>query len=168
MVDANMAWTADGALERGRRLQAYRPYWFEDPTVPEDVAGHARLAKALDMPIAVGESLHSQWEFERYVLEKAAGVIQVDPVTNGGITVARRVLQLADRAGLPTSSHYTDELCAHLLCASQRPLYLEKHAFALDPYLEEPQHVHDGQARPTETPGHGLRFSPERLRLFAR
>ncbi len=166
MVDANMAWTADEALERGRRLEAHALRWLEEPTLPEDVAGHARLVAALDTPIAVGESLHSPHEFERYVAERAVGVVQIDPVTNGGITASLRALRLADAAGLPTSSHYADELSAHLLCASRRPLYLEKHAFALDPYLEVPQEVAGGRVRPTEGPGTGLRFDRAALAPF--
>ena len=158
MVDANMAWSADQALERGRRLEQHRLLWFEEPTIPEDVPGHARLAAELAVPIAVGESLHSPHEFERYIAERAVGVVQIDPVTNGGITPALHTLALADAAGLPTSSHYTDELSTHLLCASRQPLYVEKHAFALDAYLEEPQLVRDGRVRPTERPGTGLRF----------
>jgi L-alanine-DL-glutamate epimerase-like enolase superfamily enzyme len=166
MIDANMAWTADEALERGRRLEPFRPFWLEEPTIPEDVPGHARLARELAMPIAVGESLHSVYEFQRYAQERAAGVIQIDPVTNGGITASLRALRLADAAGLATSSHYTDELSAHLLCASRNPIYLEKHAFALDAYLEEPQQVQDGRVRPTEVPGNGLHFSRPRLAPF--
>ena len=46
MLDANMAWTADEALERGRRLEQFDLYWYEEPTIPEDVAGHARLAQS--------------------------------------------------------------------------------------------------------------------------
>lgn len=163
MIDANMAWTAGEALARGRRLAAYRPFWLEEPTIPEDVAGHARLVEAVGLPIAVGESLHSPHEFQRYVDAGAVDVLQIDPVTNGGITASRRALALADVAGLRTSSHYTDELSAHLLCASRQPVYLEKHAFALDPYLEEPQRVVDGRVRPTETPGTGLRFAARAL-----
>jgi L-alanine-DL-glutamate epimerase-like enolase superfamily enzyme len=166
LLDANMGWTAAQALERGRRLEASRPYWLEEPTVPEDVAGHRMLAEQLATPIAIGESLHSVAEFERYICERAAGVIQVDPITNGGITPVRRILALADAAGLATSSHYCDELAAHLLSASQRPIYLEKHAFALDPYLEQPQQVVDGHVRPSEAPGHGLRFLAKRLEPF--
>ena len=45
MVDANMAWTAEEALERGQRLEPFGFYWYEEPTIPEDVAGHARLAR---------------------------------------------------------------------------------------------------------------------------
>lgn len=163
MVDANMAWSADEALERGRRLEAYDLFWYEEPTYPEDVAGHARLARELDVPVAVGESLHSPQEFERYVEARATDVVQIDPVTNGGITASLRAIELANAAGLGTSSHYTDELSAHLLCASHEPLYLEKHAFALDPYLAEPQRVAHGRVRPTEDPGTGMRFDPRAL-----
>lgn len=166
MVDANMACTTEEALQRGQQLAQYNIFWFEEPTIPEDVAGHARLVEALPMPIAIGESLHSPYEYARYVEFRAIEVLQIDPVTNGGITVSRRALAMADAAGLRTSSHYTDELSAHLLCASQHPVYLEKHAFALDPYLEEPQKVINGQVRPTEVPGTGLRFSESALAPF--
>jgi L-alanine-DL-glutamate epimerase-like enolase superfamily enzyme len=158
MVDANMAWSYPEARERGARLAGNRLLWLEEPCAPEDVGAHARLAAELGVPIAVGESLHAPAEFERYVAERAVGVVQIDPVTNGGITASVRALALADVAGLPTSSHYTDELSAHLLCASRRPLYLEKHAFALDRYLQTPQRVENGNVRPTEVPGTGLRF----------
>lgn len=163
MVDANMTWTADEAAERGRRLEQFDLYWYEEPTIPEDVAGHARLVSELDVPIAVGESLHSPHEFRRYVDEGAAHVLQIDPVTNGGITASLAALRMADAAGLRTSSHYTDELSAHLLCASAGAVYLEKHAFALDPYLREPQQVVDGHVRPTEVPGTGMRFDDAAL-----
>jgi L-alanine-DL-glutamate epimerase-like enolase superfamily enzyme len=121
MVDANMAWDAGEALERGRRLERFDLYWYEEPTIPEDVPGHARISRELDIPVAVGESLHSLHEFRRYVDEEAAGILQIDPITNGGITASVEALKMADEAGLPTSSHYTDELSAHLLCASKAP-----------------------------------------------
>lgn len=166
MIDANMSWTAGEALERARRLEQNNLFWLEEPTIPEDVAGHAMLARELGVPIAIGESLHSPHEFRRYVDEKAVGIVQIDPITNGGITPTLRALSMADEAGLATSSHYTDELSAHLLCASHRPIYLEKHAFALDNYLESPQRVIDGRVRPTEVPGTGMRFDERALERF--
>lgn len=163
MVDANMAWSADVALERGRRLERFDLFWYEEPTYPEDVAGHARLVRDLDVPIAVGESLHSPYEFRRYVDEQAVEILQVDPVANGGITASMKALAMADEAELRTSSHYTDELSAHLLSASRNAVYLEKHAFALDPFLENPQQVLNGKVRPTDTPGTGVRFDEHAL-----
>jgi L-alanine-DL-glutamate epimerase-like enolase superfamily enzyme len=166
MVDANMAWGAPEALERGRRLERFNPYWYEEPTIPEDVDGHARLVRELSVPIAVGESLHSAHEFRRYVDARAVEVVQIDPVTNGGITASLRALEMANAAGLKASSHYTDELSAHLLCAAKEPVYLEKHAFALDRYLEAPQAVKNGRVRPTEVPGTGIRFSERALARY--
>ena len=125
------------------------------------------MVHELPMPIAVGESLHTPVEFARYIEGRAVGVVQIDPVTNGGITASLRVLKMADQAGLPTSSHYTDELSAHLLCASANPIYLEKHAFALDRYLERPQVVTNGSVRPTDEPGTGMRFDPGKLAPYA-
>jgi L-alanine-DL-glutamate epimerase-like enolase superfamily enzyme len=168
MVDANMAWSAGEALERGRRLEPFGLYWYEEPTIPEDVAGHARLARELTVPIAVGESLHSPYEFRRYVEERAVDVVQIDPVTNGGISASLRALELASAAGLKASSHYCDELAVHLLCAAKEPVYLEKHAFALDPYLEAPQVVKNGRVRPTEAPGTGMRFLEKALAPYRR
>jgi 3,6-anhydro-L-galactonate cycloisomerase len=97
---------------------------------------------------------------------RAAAVLQIDPITNGGITASLEALRMADQAGLSTSSHYTDELSAHLLCASKTPVYLEKHAFALDPYLEKLQLVTNGRVRPSESPGTGLRFDTEALASY--
>lgn len=167
MVDANMVWGAHEALERGRRLEPHGLYWYEEPTIPEDVAGHAMLARELSVPIAIGESLHSPFEFQRYLDEGAVHVVQIDPVTNGGITVSLRAIAMADAAGLRISSHYADELSAHLLCAGRGSVYLEKHAFALDPYLQEPQQVVGGHVRPTEVPGTGMRFDEAALAPFS-
>lgn len=166
MGDANMAWTVEEALERGRRLEQFDLFWLEEPTIPEDVAGHARLVRQLATPVALGESLHSVHEYRRYVEDQAVEVLQIDPITNGGITASVEALDLANAAGLGTSSHYTDELSAHLLCRSERPLYLEKHAFALDAYLEQPQVVVDGHVRPTQTPGTGMRFDTASLERY--
>jgi L-alanine-DL-glutamate epimerase-like enolase superfamily enzyme len=163
MLDANMGWSVDEALERGRRLEQFGLYWYEEPTIPEDVAGHARLARELAVPIAVGESLHSPHEFRRYIEERAVEVLQVDPVTNGGITASARALEMANAAGLKASSHYCDELAAHLLCAATQPVYLEKHAFALDRYLDSPQVVRNGHVRPSDVPGTGMRFAERAL-----
>jgi L-alanine-DL-glutamate epimerase-like enolase superfamily enzyme len=168
MVDANMAWSADEALERGRRLEAFDLFWYEEPTLPEDVEGHARIARALTMPIAVGESLHSPHEFRRYVEAGAVQVVQIDPVTNGGITASLRALELANAAGLKASSHYCDELSAHLLCAARDPVYLEKHAFALDRYLEAPQPVVNGHVRASDAPGTGMRFAARAMASYRR
>ena len=46
MVDANMAWTADQAIRAARAFAPHDPLWLEEPTIPEDVAGHASIGLA--------------------------------------------------------------------------------------------------------------------------
>ena len=145
-----------------------RPPFDSEPSDAEVVFSPLPPATSeLSVPIAVGETLHSAHEFRRYVDERACGVVQIDPVTNGGISASLRALEMANAAGLDASSHYCDELAAHLLCVSTRSVYLEKHAFALDPYLHTPQQVKNGRVRPTEAPGTGMRFDERALARFA-
>ncbi|WZO35219.1 mandelate racemase/muconate lactonizing enzyme family protein [Microbacterium sp. LWS13-1.2] len=166
MVDANMAWDRDEALEAARQLEPFELRWLEEPLTPEDIEGHAHLRRETSTPLSVGESFHSPAEFHAYARAGGSDVFQVDPVTNGGVTVAIEALRAANAAGIDASSHYADELNAHILCLAERPVFLEKHAFALDAYLEDPQEIVDGFVRPSERPGHGIAFLAEAVEPF--
>ena len=67
MVDANQSLTAADAIRRARLLEPSDPYWFEEPMPADDVAGHAAMAAATSVPIAVGESLYSITQFAEYL-----------------------------------------------------------------------------------------------------
>ncbi|GIT24621.1 MAG: hypothetical protein CM1200mP41_06650 [Gammaproteobacteria bacterium] len=45
MVDANMRWSVSEAIRAARRLAGADIFWLEEPTIPDDVAGHARIAR---------------------------------------------------------------------------------------------------------------------------
>ncbi|HZD89369.1 MAG TPA: mandelate racemase/muconate lactonizing enzyme family protein, partial [Pseudolabrys sp.] len=49
MIDVNMGWTADVAIEMGRKFEAYDVYWLEEPVKPDDFEGYRRVARALDL-----------------------------------------------------------------------------------------------------------------------
>ena len=127
MLDANMTLEhRRGARERGRRLEQFGLYWYEEPTHPGGCRRHARLARELTVPIAIGESLHSAYEFQRYVDAQAVEVLEIDPVTNGGITASLQALRLAER-GL---AHYQQPLYrraerASVVCLQQPGLLRE-------------------------------------------
>src|SRR5882724_7261085 len=61
MIDVNMGWTADVAIQMGRKFEAYDVYWLEEPVVADDFAGYQRIAEALDMRVVGGET-----HFTRY------------------------------------------------------------------------------------------------------
>lgn len=167
MVDSNMKYTPAQAEHVGRLLEPLNIGWFEEPCAPEDVEGHARLAAALTMPVAMGENLHSVDEFRRYIELRAADIIQLDACVLGGVTPFRKVAAMAQAAGLPITTHYADELHVHLLSAAPNAYMLERHCYRLDPYWVQPLYLQDGAAWAPDRPGHGLEWNLAALRPHA-
>ena len=163
MADANMRWSADAAIRAARALADTQLVWLEEPTIPEDVAGHARILRDGGLPIAAGENLHSLHEFTALIA--AGGVSFPEPdVTNcGGVTVFRKIAHLAEAHNLPVTSHGAHDLTVHLLAACPNRSYLEVHGFGLDRYIAEPITIADGTARAPERPGHGVAFDWDAL-----
>ncbi len=158
MVDANMRWSVDEAIRAARALQDCNLVWLEEPTIPDDVEGHARIVRDGGVPIATGENLHTLHEFKAMIA--AGGVTFPEPdVTNcGGVTVFMKVAHLAEAYNLPLTSHGVHDLTVHLLAAAPNRSYLEVHGFGLDRYIAEPLVIRDGKAVAPERPGHGVAF----------
>jgi L-alanine-DL-glutamate epimerase-like enolase superfamily enzyme len=158
MADANMKWSVDEAIRAARALRDSNLTWLEEPTIPDDVAGHARIVRDGGLPIATGENLHTLHEFTAMIA--AGGVTFPEPdVTNcGGVTVFMKVAHLAEAFNLPLTSHGVHDLTVHLLAAAPNRSYLEVHGFGLDRYIAEPLVIRDGRAIAPERPGHGVAF----------
>jgi L-alanine-DL-glutamate epimerase-like enolase superfamily enzyme len=158
MVDANMRWSVDEAIRAARAFQGSDVVWLEEPTIPDDIAGHARIVRDGGLPIATGENLHTLHEFQAMIA--AGGVTFPEPdVTNcGGITVFMKIAHLAEAHNLPLTSHGVHDLTVNLLAAVPNRSYLEVHGFGLDRYIAEPLVIRDGRAIAPDRPGHGVAF----------
>jgi L-alanine-DL-glutamate epimerase-like enolase superfamily enzyme len=158
MVDANMRWSVDEAIRAARALAPFDLVWLEEPTIPDDVAGHVRIAREGGLPVATGENLHTLYEFAQMI--RAGGVSYPEPdVTNcGGVTVFMKVAHLAEAFNLPVTSHGAHDVTVHLLAAAANRSYLEAHGFGLDRFIAEPLAIVDGCAIAPERPGHGIEF----------
>jgi L-alanine-DL-glutamate epimerase-like enolase superfamily enzyme len=158
MADANMRWTVDQSIAAARAFQDSNLTWLEEPTIPDDIAGHARIVREGGVPIATGENLHTLHEFTQMIA--AGGVTFPEPdVTNcGGITVFMKVAHLAEAYNLPLTSHGAHDLTVHLLAATPNRSYLEVHGFGLDRYIHQPTQITDGNAHAPDRPGHGIAF----------
>ncbi len=156
MVDANMRWSADEAIRAARAFADSDVYWLEEPTIPDDVAGHVRIVREGGLPVATGENLHTLYEFTQMIA--AGGVTFPEPdVTNcGGVTVFMKVAHLAEAFNLPVTSHGAHDLTVHLLAAVPNRSYLEAHGFGLDRFLVHPFRLEEGMAVAPERPGHGV------------
>jgi L-alanine-DL-glutamate epimerase-like enolase superfamily enzyme len=158
MADANMRWTVDQSIAAARAFRDSNLTWLEEPTIPDDIAGHARIAQQGGVPIATGENLHTLHEFTQMI--SAGGVTFPEPdVTNcGGVTVFMKVAHLAEAFNLPLTSHGAHDLTVHLLAAVPNRSYLEVHGFGLDRYIEQPITIAEGNALAPDRPGHGVAF----------
>ena len=79
MMDANQVWEVDEAIERTKRLSQFDPWWMEEPTSPDDVLGHARIARAVaPVRIATGEHAHNRVMFKQLMQAGAISVCQLD------------------------------------------------------------------------------------------
>jgi L-alanine-DL-glutamate epimerase-like enolase superfamily enzyme len=158
MADANMRWSVDQAIRAARALRDTQLVWLEEPTIPDDVAGHARIVREGGLPIATGENLHTLYEFKQMI--EAGGVTFPEPdATNcGGVTIFMKVAHLAEAYNLPLTSHGAHDLTVHLLAAAPNRAYLEVHGFGLDRYIVDPLAITEGNAIAPERPGHGVAF----------
>jgi L-alanine-DL-glutamate epimerase-like enolase superfamily enzyme len=158
MVDANMKWSVDGAIRAARALLPFDLTWLEEPTIPDDPAGHARIVREGGLPIAAGENLRTLWEFKLYVAGGAVTYPEPDVTNCGGVTPFMKIAHLAEAFNLPVTSHGAHDVTVHLLAACPNRSYLEAHGFGLERYIAEPLQIQDGFALAPDRPGHGISF----------
>jgi L-fuconate dehydratase len=105
-VDANQRWDVPEAIEWMRRLAPFHPYWIEEPTSPDDVLGHAAVARAVaPIRVATGEHVHNRVMFKQLLQAGAIAVCQVDACRLAGVNEVVAVLLLAARFGVPVCPH---------------------------------------------------------------
>jgi L-alanine-DL-glutamate epimerase-like enolase superfamily enzyme len=158
MVDANMRWTADQAIRAARAFQPLDPVWLEEPVVPDDMEGQARVVRDGGLPVASGENLHTLWEFKQLIACGGVTYPEPDVTTCGGVTPFMKIAHLAEAFGLPVTTHGAHDVTVHLLAACPNRSYLEAHGFGLDRYIAEPLRIEEGFAVASDRPGHGIAF----------
>jgi L-alanine-DL-glutamate epimerase-like enolase superfamily enzyme len=167
MADANMKWTVEEAVRAARALLPFDLVWLEEPIIPDDVAGHARIIAASGMPIATGENLRTLWEFKNYIAAGAVSYPEPDVTKCGGVTSFMKIARLAEAFNLPVTSHGAHDITVHLLAACPNRSYLEAHGFGLDRYIAHPLMLEDGKALAPSRPGHGVEFDWQGLARLA-
>jgi L-alanine-DL-glutamate epimerase-like enolase superfamily enzyme len=163
MVDANMRWSADQAIRAARALAEHEVFWLEEPTIPDDVPGHARIVREGGLPIAAGENLHTIYEFQALIAAGGVTFPEPDLSNCGGVSAWLKVARLAEAANLPVTSHGVHDLHVHLLAAVPNASYLEAHGFGLERFMADPLRLEDGKAIAPERPGHGVELDWQAL-----
>ena len=112
-VDAHWAYSGTEALRLARGMAALGAWFLEAPLAPEDVAGHAELARQSPVPVAVGEMLRNRYEFSHWLDARALHIAQPD-VARTGITEAMVIAELAGARHVPVAPHHSVGLAVAL------------------------------------------------------
>lgn len=106
MMDANQKWDVNEAIENMKSLAKFKPYWIEEPTSPDDVLGHAAIAKAVHpIKVATGEHCQNRVIFKQLMQAKAIEICQIDSCRLGGVNEVLAVLLMAAKFEIPVCPH---------------------------------------------------------------
>jgi L-fuconate dehydratase len=106
MIDANQRWGVNEAIERVRELARFNLLWIEEPTSPDDVLGHAAIARAVaPVGVATGEHCANRVLFKQLLQAKAISFCQIDSCRLGGVNENLAVILMAAKFGVPVCPH---------------------------------------------------------------
>lgn len=164
MCDINQRWDVRQAISIGKQVDPYRLFWLEDVTAPDDYDGLARVANALDTPIACGEYLYGIAPFRQMLEARSVDIVMIDVLRAGGITQWLKIAGMAEAFNIPVVSHLAPEIHVHLVSAVPNGLTVEYMPWSFGLFREVPQ-PKDGQLTVPQKPGLGLEFDPKTVKF---
>ncbi|MCA9083857.1 MAG: L-fuconate dehydratase [Planctomycetaceae bacterium] len=178
MIDANQVWDVPQAIEWIQQLAGYQPWFVEEPTSPDDVLGHAAIAKAVaPLRIATGEMCHNRVMFKQFLQSGGMQVCQLDSCRLGGVNEVLAVLLLADVFGVPVCPHAGGvglcEYVQHLsmidyVCVSgTMDGRVAEYSDHLHEHMVHPVVMKNGRYMPPVDPGYSVQFTEQSIRQFS-
>ncbi|RZS36503.1 L-fuconate dehydratase [Herbihabitans rhizosphaerae] len=105
-IDANQRWDVGAAIAWVRELAEFDPWWVEEPTSPDDVLGHATIARAIaPVKVATGEHVQNRVVFKQLLQTGAISYLQLDAARVAGVNENVAILLLAAKFGVPVCPH---------------------------------------------------------------
>ena len=178
MTDANQRWDVGQAIEWMRALEAHDPYWIEEPTSPDDVLGHAAIARALaPMKVATGEHAHNRVMFKQLLQADAISVCQVDACRLGGVNEVLAVSADGRQRRSPRCARTREASgCASTCRTSRRSTTSRCRAHSTGACASGPitctstssgrSRWRGGRYRLPDAPGYGVTMRPDSLERF--
>jgi L-fuconate dehydratase len=174
MMDANQIWDVDQAIEWMKPLARFQPWWIEEPTSPDDVLGHAKIAKAVaPIGVATGEACQNRVIFKQLLQAGAISFCQIDSCRLAGVNEVLAVILMAAKFGVPVCPHAGGVgLCEYVQHLSLFD-YIAVSASLVNRITEYVDHLHehfvypvlmkDGRYLPPLDPGYSIEMKQESL-----
>ncbi|MEC7920116.1 MAG: mandelate racemase/muconate lactonizing enzyme family protein, partial [Chloroflexota bacterium] len=179
LVDVNGAYSVHHAIEIGKQLEQLGVFHFEEPRPHYDLDGLAKVSESLDIPVASGENIYTEYEYKDLILKGKVDIVQPDIVKTPGFTTFIKVSKLADIFGIPLTCHNTQPIIstiahAHFVCSSENFPYAQEYNIEeisirdKYPILENPLVISDGFLEIPEGPGLGVNFDMKMIKKLSR
>ena len=174
MMDANQCWDVDEAITQMTALARFDPWWIEEPTSPDDVLGHARIAREIaPIAVATGEVCQNRVMFKQLLQADAIRYVQVDSCRMGGVNEALAVILMANKFQKPVCPHAGGVgLCEYVQHLSIFD-YIAVSGSLTDRVCEYVDHLHEHFVEPCVTtqaryltplrPGYSIEMKPTSL-----
>ena len=174
MIDANQAWDVGQAIQWMHSLAPFKPLWIEEPTSPDDVLGHATIARAVaPIGVATGEHCQNKVMFKQLLQSNAIRFCQIDSCRLAGPNEVFAVMLMAKKYGVPVCPHAGGVgLCEYVQHLSLID-YLRIGVSLEDRVLEYVDHLHEhfvdpvrirrGRYMPPRAPGYSITMKPASL-----
>ena len=177
LIDANQVWDVPDAIAWVNELAQFGPMWIEEPTSPDDIAGHAAIRAAVaPVGVATGEHTHNRVMFKQLLSARAIDYCQIDSCRLASVNEIVPVLLMAAKFGVPVCPHAGGvglcELVQHMsivdyVCVSGR---LEGRLLEYVDHLHEhfttPVVIDRARYRVPEEPGYSARMHPEAIATY--
>jgi galactonate dehydratase len=106
LIDAHGRFNVPTAIRLCRSLEAAAKIdWFEEPVPVESYHALSQVREKVSTAIAVGERLHTRWEFVPVLEKELADYVMPDVTWTGGISELKKIATLAEAYYVPISPH---------------------------------------------------------------
>jgi L-fuconate dehydratase len=178
MMDANQVWDVGEAIDWIRELARFDPWWIEEPTSPDDVLGHAAIARAVaPIGIATGEQCQNRVVFKQLMQANAIRFCQIDACRLGGVNECLAVMLLAAKFGVPVCPHaggvglceYVQHLAIfdYIAVSASLENRIVEYVDHLHEHFVDPVVIRNGRYVPPSSPGYSIEMKPESIRTYA-
>lgn len=174
MMDANQVWGVEETVAKMKELAQFDPWWIEEPTSPDDVLGHARIARELaPIKVATGEHCHNAVMFKQFLQANAISFLQLDSCRLAGPNEIIAVLLLADKFNVPVCPHaggvglceYVQHISIYDYVAVSGSLEnrVLEYVDHLHEHFVDPVIMRNGRYMPPEAPGYSITMKESSL-----
>lgn len=177
MMDANQIWDVDQAIEWMKPLAKFQPWWIEEPTSPDDVLGHAKIAKAVaPIGVATGEACQNRVIFKQLLQAGAISFCQIDSCRLAGVNEVLAVILMAAKFGVPVCPHaggvglceYVQHLSLfdYIAVSGSLDNRITEYVDHLHEHFVYPVLMKDGRYLPPLDPGYSIEMKEESLARY--